>query len=331
MTKAELITNGKDIKLPGCTLTNTGIQFNKSATVEDWEKAGRFLARADGAIQWWIGDWLNYGEGKPQWGDRYEEAVEAFGREVQTLKNYKSVAKTFELSRRRDNLDHKHHVEVAALDPNTADELLDRAEAEGMSTRQLRTAARDAKPKEPIPAFPDSTYRVLYADPPWKYNDERTLEDDSGAAKTQYDLLSVGEICGLRDIDGRSVRDLLQPSAALFLWTTSPLIPDAMAVMSSWGFSYKSQFVWDKLRTYNGHYTAVGHELLLIGTRGGCVPDSRTLHDSVVRIERTEHSVKPDGFYDIIEAMYTEGRPFCELFARRKRAGWDSWGNQVDG
>ena len=332
--KAIAKTDPRDMQIAGAKLTATGIIFSGKITFEQWVGVGQYLERCEGAVQWWIGDWLNYGEGRPQWGDKYEQAISLFNREYKTLKNYKSVSRQVELSRRRDNLSFAHHVEIAYLPEQTQDLLLDKAEPEApdkrprMTTREMRKAAREATPTPPPPNFPKGTYRVIYADPPWKYNDERTLEFESGAALNEYDLMTVGEICALRDIKGRTVRDLSQPSCVLFLWATSPLIPDAMAVMSAWGFRYKSTFVWDKVRTYNGHYNAVGHELLLIGTRGSCTPDTDTLQDSVVTVERTAHSKKPEEFYGIIEAMYTDG-PYIELFARNSRKGWDSWGNQA--
>ncbi len=94
------------------------------------------------------------------------------------------------------------------------------------------------------------------------------------------------------------------------------------------GFEYKTSFIWDKRRHNMGHYNSVRHEFLLLATRGSCPIDSDKLINSVVSIERTSHSRKPDEFYDIIESLYTWGRRL-ELFQRIPRNGWDGWGYEV--
>ena len=85
------------------SLTRTGLVVEGEPTPEEWDQAGNTLCQAHGALQWWIGDWLLYGEGKPEWGSKYAAARERFGRESQVLKDYKSVAKAVQLSLRNDN------------------------------------------------------------------------------------------------------------------------------------------------------------------------------------------------------------------------------------
>jgi N6-adenosine-specific RNA methylase IME4 len=137
--------------------------------------------------------------------------------------------------------------------------------------------------------------------------------------------MPIDEICGL------PVRDMAATDSVLFLWATSPLLTEAIQVIQSWGFTYKAQFVWDKLKGFNGHYNDVRHELLLVATRGSCVPDVQTLDPSIIAEKRTQHSRKPDRFYELIERLYPTGDgTHLELFARRTRNGWQSWGNQVD-
>src|SRR4030095_7531257 len=98
----------------------------------------------------------------------------------------------------------------------------------------------------------------------------------------------------------------------------------------AWGFEYKTAFIWDKVKHNYGHYNSVRHELLLIATKGSCVPDSNELYDSVVVIEREEHSSKPEYFRSIIDEMYRpKGKDRIELFARSKLPkGWIGWGLQ---
>ena len=161
-------------------------------------------------------------------------------------------------------------------------------------------------------------YRVLYADPPWAYGN--TMPDYFTEQSDHYPLMSVREIAAL------PVRDIALDDAVLFLWVTSPILAESFGVIDAWGFSYKSSFVWDKVKHNMGHYNSVRHELLLICTRGSCQPDVQKLFDSVQSIERTAHSVKPEEFRTIIDTIYPQG-PRVELFARRKVEGWDTWGN----
>ncbi len=126
------------LKFGGITLTRTGIKFGRSVSIEDWQQAGKVAASAESGTQWWIGDWLNYGEGKPKWGDKYAEAVEMFDRAYKSLSDFKSVCASIEFPRRRGNLSFKHHREVAKFEPDIQDEWLDIAEDEELSAGQLR-------------------------------------------------------------------------------------------------------------------------------------------------------------------------------------------------
>ena len=104
----------------------------------------------------------------------------------------------------------------------------------------------------------------------------------------------------------------------------------AFELVDSWGFKYKTLFVWDKVKHNYGHYNSVRNELLLICTRGSCTPDNVKLFDSVQQIERSKvHSQKPEEFRKIIETLYTWGNKI-ELFARKRTSGWDVWGNQSE-
>ena len=170
------------------------------------------------------------------------------------------------------------------------------------------------------PPIPSDKYRMLYADPPWKYGNKGL--DDYGHAERHYPTMSISELCAL------PIKDLAEDSAVLFLWVTSPLLEECFPVIKAWGFSYKTSFVWDKVKHNFGHYNSVRHELLLVCTRGSCTPDVNKLFDSVQSIERSnEHSEKPEEFRAIIDTLYTHGKRI-ELFARRQVDGWDTWGNE---
>lgn len=168
-------------------------------------------------------------------------------------------------------------------------------------------------------ALPDAKYRVIYADPPWKYGDQ--LTEDYGPVKFHYPAMTIKELCAL------PVRQLCETDAVLFMWVTSPLLYEAAPIIESWGFTYKTSFVWDKIKHNMGHYNSVRHEFLLICTRGSCTPDVKQLFDSVQSIERTKHSAKPEEFRTIIDTIYPHGKRI-ELFARKPAENWDVWGNQ---
>jgi N6-adenosine-specific RNA methylase IME4 len=166
-------------------------------------------------------------------------------------------------------------------------------------------------------------FRVIYADPAWSYNDKQETPMLGGASK-HYNTMSVSEICSL------PVKDISEKDAILFLWVTSPLLEDAFTVIKSWGFKYKTSFVWDKIKHNMGHYNSVRHEFLLIATKGSCVPDNKKLYDSVQSIERNDnHSEKPIEFLDIIDDLYLYGNKL-EMFCRNiKKQNWYGWGNEL--
>jgi len=186
-----------------------------------------------------------------------------------------------------------------------------------------RQAKRDAVAQKAA-ALPNGRYTVLYADPPWNYSDKQggDISASYGAAEKHYPAMTLGELKAL------AVCDLAAENSVLFLWATCPLLEDALELARAWGFKYKAQFVWDKVKHNMGHYNSVRHELLLICTRGSCTPQHVELFDSVQTIERTKHSAKPERFREIIETLYPKGKRI-ELFARTTHQGWKAWGNEV--
>lgn len=173
-----------------------------------------------------------------------------------------------------------------------------------------------------LATMPTDKYRVVYADPPWSYNDK--CDDGSvqaGGCERHYPTMTIAQL------EAMPVKDFVEPDAVLFLWVTSPLLDECWPVIKAWGFEYKASFVWDKIKHNMGHYNSVRHELLLICTRGSCTPEVVKLHDSVQSIERKEHSQKPEEFRAIIDELYPHGKRI-ELFARKQIDGWDNYGNQ---
>jgi len=185
-------------------------------------------------------------------------------------------------------------------------------------TAVLRNIAKGKTTENVI--MPEGTYRIIYADPPWHYSDIKAHRTE-GSAENHYPTMTIQELCNMS-------LPKTEDNAVLFLWVTSPLLEDAFKVINTWGFKYKTSFVWDKISHNMGHYNSVRHELLLVCIKGSCLPDNQKLFDSVQSIERTEHSVKPEIFRNIIDTLYTKGNRI-ELFARRKNENWDCYGNAI--
>ena len=168
---------------------------------------------------------------------------------------------------------------------------------------------------------PEKKYRVIYADPPWEYDDKQNIDGLGGAVK-HYNTMKLVEICVL------PVKELTDDNAVLFLWVTSPMLRHSFTLITSWGFEYKASFVWDKVGHNMGHYNSVRHEFLLIATKGSCTPDNKILFDSVQSIQKSDHSRKPEEFRNIIDTLYPIGNRL-ELFSRNKVRNWDVWGDMA--
>lgn len=214
-------------------------------------------------------------------------------------------------------------VDAAEENPEKYGDLVETMDEKSVNAAHKEMRARKrVEELEKIPPLPSDKYRVIYADPPWKYNDSGL--DDYGHAERHYNTMSIQELVEL----GPTAKGLSEADAVLWLWVTSPLLEDAFKIIKAWGFKYKTSFVWDKEKHNFGHYNSVRHELLLIATRGSCTPDVRKLFDSVQTIPRSDkHSEKPEEFREIIDTIYPHGKRI-ELFARKKADGWDIWGDK---
>jgi N6-adenosine-specific RNA methylase IME4 len=188
---------------------------------------------------------------------------------------------------------------------------------------QTRIEATQPKPLE-------GKYRIIYADPPWLYVGHNQVGRLADTPQDHYPVMSDQELCDYRPGDGRrTVKELADANAVLFMWVTAPMLQRAFPIIEAWGFEYKQLFVWNKVKPNMGYYNRANVELLLICTRGSCTPDTSKRIDSVQSIERSDkHSEKPQEFYDIIDGMYDHGRKL-ELFSRGTAPeGWDTDGNE---
>ena len=164
--------------------------------------------------------------------------------------------------------------------------------------------------------LPDGKYQVFYADPPWQYSNSGFAQ----SAANQYPTMPTDSICLF------PISDMAMDDSVLFLWVTSPLLPDGLRVMGKWGFEYKASMVWVKDRAPGIRFWVdTRHEILLIGARGSFMP--RETFDSVHEEAVTRHSKKPEEYYAMIESMFPNAK-MIELFSRNARDGWEAWGNE---
>jgi N6-adenosine-specific RNA methylase IME4 len=175
------------------------------------------------------------------------------------------------------------------------------------------------------------TCATILADPPWRFTNRTGKMAPEHRRLSRYGTMTVEEIAAL------PVSDLAAQVAHLYLWVPNALLPEGLHVMQAWGFQYKTNLVWHKLRKDGGSdgrgvgfYFRNVTELVLFGVRG---KNARTLAPGRRQVNymgtrKREHSRKPDEQYEIIEAC--SPGPYLELFARGARPGWTTWGNQAD-
>lgn len=175
--------------------------------------------------------------------------------------------------------------------------------------------------------FPNKRYSVIYADPPWSYNDK--MIGHSFSLDHEYETQSLSWIKRL------PVNEIADKDCVLFLWAVSPQLPEALEVIESWGFKYKTlAFCWNKKTATGkdvsnlGRWTMGNVELCLLATKGRPKRVTRNVKQ-LVSAERTRHSKKPQEVRTRIVDLMGDV-PRIELFARDYYEGWDVWGNEVD-
>lgn len=306
--------------LPYASLTATSLDLDADITEDQYFEVGKKLALIETASQWWIGDWLNAAD--PAYGE-HKALCESVGLNFNTAKTYAWTCKQIGVRTPNSPLSFEHHKQVAALAAPEQKTWLDRAskgDAESdkpWTTGKLRAEMRRSRLGD-VPTL-EGVYRVVLADPPWDYG--KSI-DKYGPADRHYPTMTMEELCEL------NIEDIAADDSVLFLWVTSPFLDRCWQLIEAWGFEYKASFIWDKQKHNYGNYNSVRHEFLLVCTRGSCAPEANKLFDSVVSVERSsEHSQKPQEFYDIIETLYPSGNRI-ELFARNERQGWARWGNE---
>ncbi len=176
----------------------------------------------------------------------------------------------------------------------------------------------------------DKKYRTIYADPPWQF------QNRTGKMAPEHKRLNRYATMTLEEIKQLPVAEAADEKCHLYLWVPNALLPEGLEVMKAWGFEYKTNLIWEKIRKDGmpdgrgvGFYFRNVTEILLFGIKGD---KNRTEQPgrtqvNLIRTMKREHSRKPDEFVSLIESCSVA--PYLELFARGDRENWDMWGNQA--
>jgi N6-adenosine-specific RNA methylase IME4 len=174
-------------------------------------------------------------------------------------------------------------------------------------------------------------FKTILADPPWQFQNRTGKMAPEHKRLNRYPTMKLEEIMDL------PVADISDDICHLYLWVPNALLPEGLDVMKAWGFHYKTNIVWEKIRKDGqpdgrgvGFYFRNVTEILLFGIKG---TNARTLSPArtqvnLIRTQKREHSRKPDEMISLIEQC-SDG-PYLELFARGERPGWILWGNQAN-
>ncbi|MBN1996161.1 S-adenosylmethionine-binding protein [candidate division KSB1 bacterium] len=189
-------------------------------------------------------------------------------------------------------------------------------------------ALTEKNPSEDLLEKLKGPYATILADPPWQF------QNRTGKVAPEHKRLLRYPTMNLQEIMQLPVNKIAAAQSHLYLWVPNALLADGLKVMQEWGFTYKTNIVWSKIRKDGGpdgrgvgFYFRNVTELVLFGVRGAM----RTLQPgrtqvNLVASRKREHSRKPDELYEIVENC--SPGPYLELFARFSRPGWDQWGNE---
>lgn len=188
---------------------------------------------------------------------------------------------------------------------------------------------------EPTPAqdfltyIDNRTYGTILADPPWQFTNR------TGKVAPEHRRLNRYTTLTLQEIKDLPVSVAVAENAHLYLWVPNALLREGLEVMTAWGFQYKTNIIWHKIRKDGGpdgrgvgFYFRNTTEMVLFGVRGRLrtlAPGRRQVN--IIKTRKREHSRKPDELYEIVEAC--SPGPFLELFARSQRDNWEQWGNEL--
>jgi len=179
--------------------------------------------------------------------------------------------------------------------------------------------------------FPNKKYRIIYADPPWKYGCWYQSEKVKRNAADHYDVMKS------EDLQLLPVGSISEDNSVLFMWVTYPCLPQGLELLKAWGFRYSTvAFTWVKRNKKAdtwffglGNYTRANAEVCLLGVKGSkSLPRLSHRVPQICDARITEHSQKPSEIRGRIVSLFGD-LPRIELFARQRTEGWDCWGNEL--
>ncbi|HRD06569.1 MAG: MT-A70 family methyltransferase [Saprospiraceae bacterium] len=184
--------------------------------------------------------------------------------------------------------------------------------------------------KDFVNSIKDKSYKTILADPPWRF------QNRTGKMAPEHKRLNRYPTLDLSEIKEIPVHLVAAKNAHLYLWVPNALLKEGLEVMEAWGFEYKTNIIWHKIRKDGGpdgrgvgFYFRNTTEIVLFGTRGSLrTLDPGRSQVNILKTRKQEHSRKPDEMYDLIERC--SSGPYLELFARGARPNWDVFGNQAD-
>lgn len=173
-------------------------------------------------------------------------------------------------------------------------------------------------------------YGTILADPPWQF------QNRTGKMAPEHKRLNRYSTLALKEIEELPISSVAAENSHLYLWVPNALLAEGLQVMEAWGFKYKTNLIWHKIRKDGGpdgrgvgFYFRNTTEIILFGLKGKLrTNQAGRTQVNIIKTQKREHSKKPDELYDIIEACSPPH--YLELFARGKRKNWDQWGNQVE-
>jgi len=190
-----------------------------------------------------------------------------------------------------------------------------------------RAAIRDQNAEliKSVSPLPQGQFKTLLIDPPWDWGDEADV-DQFGRARPDYETMSLEDIRSF-SVFGETIPDKAESNAHIYLWITNRSLPKGFGLLQSWGFRYVTLLTWCKPSFGMGNYFRGQTEHLLFGVKGSCPLLRSDIGTWFLADRGSDHSVKPEKIYEIIETC--SPGPWLEIFARRNRPGWASWGAEI--
>jgi N6-adenosine-specific RNA methylase IME4 len=315
------LTPEKDIIYSGFKLHKNGLQAIGTPSFEQWQECGDFIKKSNGAVHFWIGDWLNYGE--RTWGEMYSQALDETSFEYGTLRNDKYISDKMQLSLRNDNLTFGHAQILVSLPDKEKMFWVNELSKQPMPIRELRERIKEKRKLElPSPTTPKTKYETIVIDPPWPV-EFMQLQMRPNQVIMPYPTMTIDELKAFT-----LVKDIADENCNLFIWTTHTYLPDTFSILEAWGFKYHVCLTWNKTngRSLFGFNRMT--EFVVYAHKGNITVNQRgEFIDTIFTEKLREHSRKPDVFYEMIKKNTPDQRRI-DIFSREKRDGFDQWGNE---